>query len=63
MYPYFKNEWESGELSETKALELLEALRVKMTMLEYVASFSWEGLGSGNLFQNMILGGVDEDGR
>lgn len=34
-----------------------------MTEIEYVASFAWEGLGSGNLFQNMILGGVDEFGR
>jgi formate C-acetyltransferase/4-hydroxyphenylacetate decarboxylase large subunit len=34
-----------------------------MTEIEYVASFSWEGLGSGNLFQNMILGGTDENGR
>ena len=34
-----------------------------MTEIEYVASFSWEGLGSGNLFQNMMLGGVDEHGR
>ncbi|KAH3766596.1 formate acetyltransferase [Pelomyxa schiedti] len=62
MYPYFMPEWESGSLTEECALELLEALRMKMTMVEYVASFSWEGLGSGNLFQNMMLGGVDEDG-
>jgi formate C-acetyltransferase/4-hydroxyphenylacetate decarboxylase large subunit len=34
-----------------------------MTEIEYVASFSWEGLGSGNLFQNMIIGGTDENGR
>jgi len=44
-------------------MELLECLRVKMTEVEYVASFAWEGLGSGNLFQNMILGGLTEDGR
>lgn len=31
--------------------------------IAYIASFSWEGVGSGNLFQNMILGGVDEHGR
>jgi indoleacetate decarboxylase len=38
-------------------------LRVKMTEIEYVASFSWEGLGSGNLYQNMIIGGTDENGK
>ena len=63
MYPYFQKDFTSGTLSEAEALELLEALRVKMTEIEYVASFSWEGLGSGNLFQNMILGGIDEHGR
>jgi formate C-acetyltransferase/4-hydroxyphenylacetate decarboxylase large subunit len=59
MYPFFKND---TTLATETALEYLEALRVKMTMIEYVASMSWEGLGSGNLFQNMILGGVTEDG-
>ncbi len=59
MYPYYKN----GGITDDEVLEWLEALRVKMTEIEYVASFSWEGLGSGNLFQNMILGGTDENGR
>jgi len=63
MYPFFQKDFASGALSEGEALELLEALRVKMTEIEYVASFSWEGLGSGNLFQNMILGGTDEHGH
>eukprot|EP01107_Rhizomastix_libera_P018613 TRINITY_DN980_c0_g1_i2.p1 TRINITY_DN980_c0_g1~~TRINITY_DN980_c0_g1_i2.p1 ORF type:complete len:827 (+),score=245.73 TRINITY_DN980_c0_g1_i2:75-2555(+) len=62
MYPYFKADREKGILPDETALEYLEVLRVKMTMLEYVASFSWEGLGSGNLFQNMVLGGLQEDG-
>ena len=63
MYPYYKRDIDAGRISNDEVLELLEALRVKMTEIEYVASFSWEGLGSGNLFQNMILGGVDEHGR
>lgn len=63
MYPYYKQDKEAGKISDAQVLELLEALRVKMTEMEYVASFSWAGLGSGNLFQNMILGGVDEHGR
>ncbi len=60
MYPFYK---EDTQISEDEVLELLEALRIKMTEIEYVASFSWEGLGSGNLFQNMIIGGTDENGR
>jgi len=63
MFPYFQKDMEAGTLTEAGALEWLEALRIKMTEIEYVASFSWEGLGSGNLYQNMILGGTDENGK
>ncbi len=63
MYPYYRRDIESGRITEHEVLELLEALRIKMTEIEYLASLSWEGLGSGNLFQNMILGGVDEHGQ
>lgn len=63
MYPYYKKDVEAGLITDAEALEWLEALRVKMTEIEYVASFSWEGLGSGNLYQNMILGGVDDHGH
>jgi formate C-acetyltransferase/4-hydroxyphenylacetate decarboxylase large subunit len=60
MYPFYKKD---TKISDDDVLELLEALRIKMTEIEYMASFSWEGLGSGNLFQNMIIGGTDENGR
>jgi indoleacetate decarboxylase len=45
------------------AVELFEELFVKMTQIEYIASMSWQGLGHGNLYQNLILGGVDEHGE
>ncbi len=45
------------------AVELFEELFVKMTQIEYIASLSWQGLGHGNLYQNLILGGVDGQGR
>jgi formate C-acetyltransferase/4-hydroxyphenylacetate decarboxylase large subunit len=48
--------------SYAEAVELFEELFVKMTQIEYVASLSWQGLGHGNLYQNLILGGVDEHG-
>jgi formate C-acetyltransferase/4-hydroxyphenylacetate decarboxylase large subunit len=63
MYPFYKKDKDAGIITDEEVLELLEALRIKMTELEYVASFSWAGLGSGNLFQNMIIGGLDENGR
>ncbi|GIQ83960.1 glycyl radical enzyme activase, partial [Kipferlia bialata] len=49
----------SDEDKDEDVLLLLRALRVKMTELEYVASFSWSGLGSGNNYQNLIISGPD----
>ena len=63
MYPFYKNDIDNGLITGEGVLELMEMLRIKMTEIEYVASFSWAGLGSGNLFQNMMLGGVDENGH
>ncbi|MDD4646000.1 MAG: pyruvate formate lyase family protein, partial [Bacteroidales bacterium] len=45
------------------AVSLFEELFVKMTQIEYIASLSWQGLGHGNLYQNLILGGVDAKGK
>ncbi len=58
--PYFQAD---ASVSYDEAVELFEELFVKMTQIEYVASLSWQGLGHGNLYQNLILGGVDEAGR
>ena len=58
--PYYAAD---AHVSEEEAVGLFEELFVKMTQIEYIASMSWQGLGHGNLFQNLILGGVDEHGR
>lgn len=63
MYPFYRADLERGGTTREACLEYLQLLRVKHTEMEYVASFSWEGLGSGNLFQNCILGGCDENGQ
>ncbi len=60
LYPYFKND---PDITPEKAISLFEELFVKMTQIEYVASLSWQGLGHGNLYQNLILGGIDEKGE
>ena len=60
MYPYLKSE---KSIDAAQALELLELMRVKLTEIELLSSFSWEGLASGNLFQNLILGGETKDGK
>ncbi len=59
LFPYYAQD---PEVTYAEAVALFEELFVKMTQLEYVASLSWQGLGHGNLFQNCILGGLDESG-
>jgi formate C-acetyltransferase/4-hydroxyphenylacetate decarboxylase large subunit len=60
LFPYY--EADKGA-SFDGAVELFEELFVKMTQIEYIASMSWQGLGHGNLYQNLILGGLDARGR
>lgn len=60
LFPYYKNDTTT---SFEDAVALFEELFVKMTQIEYVASLSWQGLGHGNLYQNAILGGIDENGN
>ncbi len=59
LHPYFVRDegvcWD-------EAVGWFEELFVKMTQVEYIASLSWQGLGHGNLYQNCILGGLDEHG-
>jgi formate C-acetyltransferase/4-hydroxyphenylacetate decarboxylase large subunit len=50
-------------ITREAAVELFEELFVKMTQIEYIASLSWQGLGHGNLYQNLILGGLGADGE
>ena len=57
LFPYYKND---KNISFENAVSLFEEMFVKMTQIEYIASLSWQGLGHGNLYQNLILGGVDE---
>jgi formate C-acetyltransferase/4-hydroxyphenylacetate decarboxylase large subunit len=56
LFPHLRND---PTTSFAQAVELFEELFVKMTQIEYIASLSWQGLGHGNLYQNLILGGVD----
>ncbi|MEG2340660.1 MAG: pyruvate formate lyase family protein [Odoribacter sp.] len=58
--PYFQQD---ATASFELAISLFEELFVKMTQIEYIASLSWQGLGHGNLYQNAILGGIDENGE
>ncbi len=60
LIPYYQAD---NDISIEAAVPLFEELFVKMTQIEYIASLSWQGLGHGNLYQNLILGGMDEKGN
>jgi len=62
MHPFYQRDKETGIISRKDAIELLECLRIKFSEVQRVTSRAWEGLSSGNLFQNMILGGVTPKG-
>lgn len=60
LWPYFEADPTAGF---DDAVELFQELFIKMTQMEYIAGMSWQGLGNGNLFQNVILGGMDGEGK
>lgn len=62
MYPSYEKDKEEGRITREEVIELLECLRIKFTEVQRVASRAWEGLASGGLFQNMILGGITPKG-
>jgi formate C-acetyltransferase/4-hydroxyphenylacetate decarboxylase large subunit len=62
MYPFYTKDKEEGRITKEETIELLECLRIKFSEVQRVASRAWEGLSSGNLFQNMILGGITPKG-
>jgi formate C-acetyltransferase/4-hydroxyphenylacetate decarboxylase large subunit len=63
MYPFYRKDIDEGKITNKEVLELLELLRVKFTEIQRVCSRFWEGHGSGNLYQNMMLGGMKADGE
>lgn len=63
LFPLYKKDIEEGHTTRDKALELMELIRVKFSSEEYVSPKSWEALASGNLYQHMVIGGVDKNGH
>ena len=64
MYPYYKEDLESGAITREEALELLEILRIKDMKLNRVSGKvnreKNEGMAK---WHNFTIGGVDKDGR
>lgn len=63
MYPYYKKDMERGVLSREKAQELIDCIWVKLNDLNKCRdAVSAEGFAGYSLFQNLIVGGQDENG-
>ncbi len=64
MYPYYKEDMKSGTLSREFAQELIDCLWIKLNDLNKARdAASAEGFAGYSLFQNLIAGGQDKDGR
>ena len=64
MYPYYKKDIDSGKLTRIQAQELMDCIWVKLNDLNKVRdAASAEGFAGYSLFQNLIVGGQDKNGR
>lgn len=64
MYPYYKKDLEAGVLTREAAQELIDCIWVKLNDLNKCRdAASAEGFAGYSLFQNLIVGGQDKEGR
>lgn len=64
MYPYYQKDLQSGRLTREEAQELMDCIWVKLNDLNKVRdAASAEGFAGYSLFQNLIVGGQDKEGR
>jgi len=64
MYPYYKEDLDKGVLTREFAQELLDCIWVKLNDLNKCRDAdSAKGFAGYSLFQNLIVGGQDEEGR
>ena len=64
MYPYFKKDLDGGKITHEDAQELLDCIWVKLNDLNKVRdAASAEGFAGYSLFQNLIVGGQNEEGE
>ena len=64
MYPYYKKDLDSGKITREEAQELIDCIWVKLNDLNKVRdAASAEGFAGYSLFQNLIVGGQDSNGR
>ena len=64
MYPYYEADIEAGKITREKAQELIDCIWVKLNDLNKCRDAeSAKGFAGYSLFQNLIVGGQDEQGR
>ena len=64
MYPYYKKDLDAGLITREQAQELMDCVWVKLNDLNKVRDAdSAEGFAGYSLFQNLIVGGQDSNGR
>ena len=64
MYPYYKKDIENGKITREFAQELMDCIWIKLNDLNKVRDkVSAEGFAGYSLFQNLIAGGQDREGR
>ncbi|MGB9790971.1 MAG: glycyl radical protein [Thermacetogeniaceae bacterium] len=63
MYRPFKNDIDSGRITEAQALELLELMRIKCSEITRAHATFTESYLGGSVYQNLTIGGVDRYGR
>lgn len=63
MYPFYKRDIESGNITDDKVLELLEILRIKCMKINRVSGMANRAKNAGMAkWYNWTIGGVKEDG-
>ena len=64
MYPYYKKDLDAGRITREEAQELIDCVWVKLNDLNKVRdAASAEGFAGYSLFQNLIVGGQDANGK
>ena len=64
MYPYYEKDMQAGKLTRELAQEYIDCIFVKLNDLNKCRDAdSAKGFAGYSLFQNMIVGGQDKDGR
>lgn len=64
MYPFYKRDLEAGKITRESAQELIDCIWVKLNDLNKCRdAASAEGFAGYSLFQNLIVGGQDEEGN